>query len=111
VDGLTDLQIPLDKDGYYTIVCSRKDDRPKNATLDNGVAWIEWSPRGEGLHDPRNRADFGMLMLRIMANSPDWKERPDNILKPGDEEAVMGPYYPRGEYTRKAAFEKRGTKQ
>jgi hypothetical protein len=40
-----------------------------------------------------------------MANSPDWSERPDLIEKPGDEEAVMGPYYPRGEYTTKAAFE------
>jgi hypothetical protein len=105
VDGLTDLQIPLDQDRNYTIVCSRKEDRPTNATLENGVAWIEWSPRGEGLNDPRNREDFGMLMLRIMANSPDWSERPDLIEKPGDEEAVMGPYYPRGEYTTKAAFE------
>jgi hypothetical protein len=111
VDGLTDLQIPLDKDRNYTIVCSRKEDRPKNATRENGVAWIEWSPRGEGLRDPRNREDFGMLMLRIMANSPDWKERPDLITKPGDEETVMGSYYPRGEYTTRAAFEQKGTKR
>ncbi len=111
VDGLTDLQIPLDKDGYYTIVYSRAEDRPRNATTDNGVAWIEWSPRGEGLHDPRNREDFGMLMLRIMTNDESWKERPDNILKPGDEEKVMGDYYPRGEYMTKTQFEKRGTKK
>ncbi|MGH7180232.1 MAG: DUF1254 domain-containing protein, partial [Tepidisphaeraceae bacterium] len=77
VDGLTDMQIPLDKDGYYTIMYSRKEDRPKNATEANGVAWIEWSPRGEGIDGPKNRPDFGMLMLRIMANNPNWKERPD----------------------------------
>jgi hypothetical protein len=106
-DGLTDLQIPLDADRNYTIVCSRKEDRPKNATLENGVAWLEWPERGEGLVDPRNRTDFAMLMLRIMANSPEWKERPDLITRPGDEEKVMGPYYPRGEYTTKAAFESR----
>ena len=52
--------------------------------------------------------DFGMLMLRIMANSPSWEERPDNTTKPGMEEAVMGPYYPRGEYTDKATFEAKG---
>jgi hypothetical protein len=46
-----------------------------------------------------------MLMLRIMATNPSWKERPDNVTKPGMEEAVMGPYYPRGEYTDKATFE------
>jgi hypothetical protein len=108
VDGLTDMQIPLDADRNYTIVCSRKEDRPSNATLENGVAWIEWSPRGEGLEDPRNRTDFGMLMLRIMATNPHWKERPDNVTKPGIEETVMGPYLPRGQYTDKATFEATG---
>jgi hypothetical protein len=111
VDGLTDMQVPLDKDGNYTIVYSRKEDRPANATVENGVAWIEWSPRGEGIDGPKNRADFGMLMLRIMANSPSWAERPDDVTKPGMEEAVMGSYYPRGEYTTKAEFEASGPKK
>lgn len=105
VDGLTDMQIPLDKEGNYTIVYSRKEDRPANATDENGVAWIEWSPRGEGLDDPRNRTDFGMLMMRIMAPSADWAESPAKITKPGEEEQVMGPYFPRGEYMTKEAFE------
>jgi hypothetical protein len=105
VDGLADMQIPLDAGGNYTIVYSRKEDRPKNATEANGVAWIEWSPRGEGIDGPKNRPDFGMLMLRIMANNPTWKERPDSITEPGMEEAVMGAYYPRGEYTTKETFE------
>ena len=108
VDSLTDMQVPLDKDGNYTIVSSHREDRPKNATLENGVAWIEWSPRGEGIGGPKNRADFGMLMLRIMATNPSWAERPDNVTKPGTEEAVMGAYYPRGEYTTKAEFEASG---
>ena len=64
------MQIPLDADGDYTIVYSRAEDRPANATAENGVAWIEWSPRGEGLDAPQNRADFGMLMMRIMAPEP-----------------------------------------
>lgn len=108
VDGLTDMQVPLDEHRNYTIVCSRAEDRPKNATVENGVAWIEWSPRGEGLDDPRNRDDFGMLMLRIMATDPAWKQRPDNVTAPGTEEAVMGPYLPRGRYTDKATFEAEG---
>lgn len=108
VDGLTDMQVPLDEDGYYTIVYSRKEDRPSNATPENGIAWIEWSPRGEGIAGPHNRKDFGMLMLRIMATNPAWRERPDNITQPGMEEEVMGPYYPRGYYTTKADFEAEG---
>ena len=105
VDGLTDMQVPLDKDGNYTIVYSRKEDRPKNATDENGVAWIEWSPRGEGIDSPKNRTDFGMLMLRIMACNPAWEQSPEKVTKPGLEEQAMGPYLPKGEYTTKAAFE------
>ncbi len=110
VDGVADMQVPLDKDGNYTIVVSRPEDRPANATLANGVAWVEWSPRGEGVDSPENRPDYGMLMLRIMADNPAWAESPDRVTKPGMEEAVMGPYLPRGEYTDKAAFEAGGVK-
>ncbi|QEG33221.1 hypothetical protein [Bythopirellula goksoeyrii] len=105
VDGLTDFQVPLDEDRNYTIVVSRPEDRPSNATHENGVAWVKWSPRGEGLRDPRNRSDFGMLILRIMGNSPTWKQRPDNITKPGTGAEVMGPYFPKGHYTTKGQFE------
>ena len=111
VDGVADMQIPLDKDGNYTIVVSRPEDRPANATLGNGVAWVEWSPRGEGVDSPLNRPDFGMLMLRIMANNPSWPQSPDKVTKPGMEEAVMGPYLPKGEYTDKATFEASGLKK
>lgn len=105
VDGLTDMQVPLDAQRNYTIVLSRAADRPKNATLENGIAWLEWSPRGEGLHGKGNREDFAMLMLRFMANDPSWQQSPEHISKPGDEERVMGDYYPRGEYMTTDAFE------
>ncbi len=111
VDGLTDMQVPLDADRNYTIVVSRREDRPKNATIENGVVWMEWSPRGEGIDGPKNRTDFGMLMLRIMANNPSWAQSPDKVTKPGMEEAVMGPYLPRGEYTDKATFEGSGLRK
>jgi len=105
IDGLTDMQIPLDAERNYIIVVSRREDRPNNATSENGVAWLEWSPRGEGLEHPDNRTDFGMLLLRMMANNPNWAQSPDKVTTPGTEEAVMGPYLPRGEYTDKAEFE------
>jgi hypothetical protein len=111
VDGLTDFQVPLDADGRYTIVVSRPEDRPKNATPENGIAWLKWSSRGEGLDIAQNRTDFGMLILRIMANNPTWANRPDLIRTPGTEETVMGPYYPRGYYTTKAQFETDGVKK
>jgi hypothetical protein len=32
-----------------------------NTTLENEVAWIEWSLRAGVLDNPRNRKDFGMV--------------------------------------------------
>lgn len=52
-----------------------------------------------------------MLIMRIMANDPDWAQSPNKIMKPGTEAAVMGQYYPNGYYTTKAEFEARGPKK
>jgi hypothetical protein len=103
-DGVFDMMVPLDEEGYYTIVVSRPEDRPGNATRANGVMWIDWGP-GEGVDDPRNRKDWGMLLMRFMACHPDWENSPRKAHEPGMEQAVMGPYYPRGYYTTKAEFE------
>ena len=109
-DGVFDMMVPLDKSGCYTIVVSRPEDRPKNATRENGVAWIDWGP-GEGLSDPRNRTDWGMLLMRFMVCHPDWDNSPAKATKPGTAEAVMGPYYPKGYYTTKEQFEAEGIKE
>ena len=109
-DGVFDMQLPVDKDGYYTVVVSRPEDRPKNATKENGVAWIDWGP-GEGLTDPRNRTDWGMLLMRFMVPAKDWETSPAKATKPGTAAEVMGPYYPRGYYTTKEKFEAEGPKK
>ncbi len=109
-DGLSDMQVPLDKDGNYTIVVCREEDRPRNATDANGVAWMDWSTRGEGIDDAKNRSDFGFLLFRFMYNNPKWQNDPQLITEPGTEAEVMGPYYPRGAYMDKATFEARGVK-
>jgi hypothetical protein len=109
-DGVFDMQASLDKDGYYTIVVSRPEDRPKNATRENGVTWMDWGP-GEGLDDRRNRKDWGMLIMRFMVCHADWENSPEKAMKPGSEASVMGAYYPRGYYTIKAQFEADGLKK
>ena len=107
-DGVSDLQIALDDDRNYTIVVSREEDRPANATEANGVTWMDWGQRGEGIDDELNREDYGFLVFRFMHTNPNWKHDPQQILKPGTEEAVMGPYFPRITYTDKATFEAEG---
>jgi hypothetical protein len=109
-DGVFDMQVPVDKDGYYTIVVSRPEDRPKNATRKNNVAWIDWGP-GEGLGDPRNRKDWGALLMRYMVPHKDFKYSPLKASSPAELATVMGPYYPRGYYTTKAKFEAEGAKK
>lgn len=107
-DALTDMQVPLDAERNYTIVVSRPEDRPANATDEHGVAWMDWGTRGEGLDDEHNRADFGLILFRFMYNSPGWDHSPERIAEPGTEEQVMGPYFPRLTYTDKASFEAGG---
>jgi hypothetical protein len=68
---------------------------------------MNWGP-GEGLNDPRNRTDWGMLIMRFINCDPNWENSRTKIARPGTEAAVMGPYYPRGYYTDKASFEKTG---
>jgi hypothetical protein len=109
-DGVFDMQVPLDKDGYYAIVVSRPEDRPKNATRENAVAWIDWGP-GEGLGDPRNRKDWGALLMRYMVPHKDFQYNPLKADTPDKLAQVMGPYYPRGYYTTKAKFEAEGVKK
>jgi hypothetical protein len=107
-DGVYDMQVPLDDDGFYTVVVSRPEDRPTNATAQNGIAWIDWGP-GEGIDDPRIREDWGMLIMRFMACDPDWENSPARRLEAGQEEAVMGPFFPKGYYTTKQGFERKGS--
>jgi hypothetical protein len=109
-DGVFDMQVPTDKDGYYTIVVSLPEDRPKNATTANGVAWINWGA-GEGIGDPRNRKDWGALLMRFMVPQKDWANSPLKAKSPGELAGIMGPYYPKGYYTTKAKFEAEGPRK
>lgn len=104
-DGISDFQIPLDDDRNYTIVICLPEDRPANATDEEGVAWLDWGREGEGIDDEHNRTDFGLLVFRFMYNNPSWEHDPGAIVEHGTEEEIMGPYFPRLSYTDKATFE------
>ena len=107
-DAVSDFQVPLDAGRNYTIVISLPEDRPGNATEDNGVLWMDWGTRGEGLPGPENRPEFGLLVMRFMACNPSWANSPEKATVPGTEAEVMGSYFPTGEYTDRATFEAKG---
>ncbi len=105
MDCVYDEEIPLSGDRKYLVVTSRATDRPTNATAKCGVAWIEWSPRGDGGSD----TDFGWIQIRNMLPAPSFKHAIQGTSRPGDEKKDLGAYLPDSNYyADKAAFEALG---
>jgi hypothetical protein len=104
VDCAYDEQLPLRGDRRYTVIISRKGDRPKNATSACGVKWLDWGVQTESPEDP----DYGLVLVRNMLAAPDFAEAAQNVKAFGDERKVMGAYLPSPSYTTKAAYEKQG---
>ncbi|MDE2372105.1 MAG: hypothetical protein KGN16_24255 [Burkholderiales bacterium] len=104
VDGcLYDEQIPLDRDGNYTIVVSTAAHRPANASRACGVAWLAWGA-GDGIAN----AHGGFLLYRHMLPAEGFEQSLFATRQPGDEPRTLGPYYPDTRYSSKAAFERSG---
>jgi hypothetical protein len=103
-DCLADRQVPTDRNRSYTIVVSRRGDRPANARRRCGVGWLRWGERGDGVGD----RDYGLLIMRNMLVSPRFARAIQRVEQPGTEQQVMGPYFPRTSYATKSAFESRG---
>ncbi len=106
-DCVYDQQVPLRSGRRYTLVVSRPADRPRNATPACGYRWLTFGA-GENYPDPAARSHVGTLYMRFMVANPSFAQAPQKVTRPGTEAAVMGPYFPRSQYTSRAAFERRG---
>jgi hypothetical protein len=82
IDCVADEEVPLDEQGRYTVVVSTVENRPANAVLEHGVAWLQWGPQTRG-----------SLGLRFMV--------PQNGVNLRD-------YYPESAYCRVETFEAGG---
>ncbi len=100
-DCVHDERVPVGPDGFYTIVLSRAADRPRNATVQCGIAWLPMADDGDGAVD----ADVTVLQLRHMLGAGEFKHAVQNIGKVGDEAKDMGAYFPQGRYITTSAFE------
>lgn len=103
-DCVWDRIVPLDATRRYTIVVSRREDRPANARRRCGVAWLNWGERGDGVGD----RDYGLLIMRNMLVSPRFRHAIQRVTQAGTEPEVMGPFFPRAAYTSRDQFEARG---
>ncbi|GGC86717.1 hypothetical protein GCM10011396_37540 [Undibacterium terreum] len=105
---LYDEQVPVDKDGYYTIAVSTAGNRPSNANEACGVAWLDWGSAGDGIGNSAG----GFLAYRHMMPSPEFYAHSLFATKnPGDEESVLAEYFPRSRYMSRADFEKTACKK
>ncbi|CAG4925105.1 hypothetical protein [Paraburkholderia gardini] len=92
-DCLYDEQIErtLDKSRHYYIVISRPEDRPKNATEQCGVAWLDFG-NGDGMVS--GSPDSAILINRHTMINPSFEQSWFAVKKPGTEAQVMGDYLP-----------------
>lgn len=104
-DGTYDEQVPLDDNGFYTVAVSLEEDRPKNSFAENRVKWLDWGEQGDGAGNPND----GFMIYRHMLPSTDFTQAIQNITKVGDEERVLGEYFPKIQYMSRIEFEGLGS--
>ncbi len=101
VDGKADFQMVVGADGYFTVVVSKPEDRPSNATEANGINWLPWG----------DTSVPGIIIFRNMLPSPDFHQAVQDAPRgstPEQTRTIMGPYYPTAAYSDKARFESGG---
>lgn len=91
---LFDEEIPVDEKGYYTVVVSREQDRPRNANSQCGIGWIPMAKDGDGVFDE----DVSVVQIRHMLASPSFKNTIANVHTQKDLASVMGEYMPKTGY-------------
>jgi hypothetical protein len=101
--GVNDEMIPIHKDGTFSVIVSKPEDRPKYATQECGHAWVDWGRRG----DMAGRDGHSVIAIRNMIPLNGFKKALQEICETGTEERVMGKYFPKGKYFADAeAFDK-----
>ncbi|WP_150125024.1 hypothetical protein [Tsuneonella mangrovi] len=91
---LDDEQIPVDKNGYYTVVISKAKDRPRNARPECGIGWLPVADDGDGVSD----SDVAVVQIRHMLADPGFAQAIQRIPTDDQIDKVMGPYAPKMRY-------------
>ena len=95
--AVVDHEIAVDADGYYTLVVSKKEDRPANATPENGVTWLDW---GDYLD--------GQLTYRLLLRRSETLTKLRKAVEEGEADPSIAAYVPRSKHVSRAEFEARG---
>jgi hypothetical protein len=100
-DCLFDEEIPLDKNGYFTIFLSRLKDRPRNANKECGYAWLPMAEDGDGVFDE----DVSIIQFRHMLARDDFSNSIQSVESQNDTKKVMKEYFPKSRYFMKNQVE------
>lgn len=116
ISGLMDDEIVTDSQNRYVIMYGRAADRPANATVQNGVTWVEWGPEA-----------CQAFTIRWVSIGPEWsfQKSPNqgnlsweaswasasynpNKIGRNNRNGFLGNYHPVATYLTKAQFEALG---
>jgi hypothetical protein len=93
---LVDDQVPLRRDGSFTIMVSTAEQRPANARAACGIAWLPMGPAADTV-----------LIERNMLADPRFRHSIQRA-RYGHEQQDLGRYYPRTRYLSTAQAEALG---
>ncbi len=98
-DAVIDTDIAVDESGYYTIVVSSKEDRPSNATKENGVTWLDWGTYLDG-----------QLTFRLLVRRQELLVKLRSAVETGEVAAEIAAYVPQSKHCSQEDFEQKGWK-
>ena len=93
-DCVFDEEIPVDENGFFTLMISRLEDRPRNANKACGIAWLPIANDGDGVFDD----DVAIIQFRHMLASENFENSIQSVENQADTKKVMRSYYPNGRY-------------
>lgn len=117
VTSVMDDEIVLDSQRRYTIVYSRAEDRPANATALSGVTWVNWGPTAAHTWTLRWMSvapEWNMAIAPNQANlswtKTTWsgKHYDKRLIGENDHDGFLGEYLPQVHYMTKTEFEALG---
>ena len=96
-DCKNDANVVSDDRGVYTVVVSAPEDRPRNATLANGITWMNWGPFLDGF-----------LNWRFVFRDDPLPIAMGQALDTGVTPPEVAPYMPETAHCPPMVFERRG---
>jgi hypothetical protein len=95
--AVVDHEVVLDEDGWFTLLVSTREDRPRNATPEHGVTWLDWGPYLDG-----------QLTFRFLIRRNPLLVKLRQAVDGGEVPPEIAPYLPRAAHCTRQDYEEGG---